>query len=188
MLAEKYQGRRLNSPNDLVIGRDQRIWFTDPDYGVAANDKEQPTNRVYRYDPRSDAMEAMADDFNKPNGITLSPDNSRLYVGDSETREIIAFDIKRNGDLTNRRILCRVDSRNFGPDGIDCDARGNLYAGSGDGVQIFSPDGKLLGRILTPGPATNTCFGGADGRTLFITTPTALYRIRLLVRGPGFAQ
>jgi gluconolactonase len=181
-LVDSYQGRKLNSPNDVVVKSDGTIWFTDPDYGLAGRPKEQDGNFVFRYDERSKTLTAVIKDFDKPNGLCFSPDESQLYVADSGTpRHIRVFPVNRDGTLGEGTLFCTIDKG--GPDGIRADEAGRIWSSSGDGVQIFSPDGRLVARILLPQAAANLAFGGPQGRTLYMTARTSLYAVETLVRG-----
>jgi gluconolactonase len=175
-LVDSFEGKKLNSPNDVVVKSDGTIWFTDPDYGLAGRTKEQPGNYVYRFDPKSKNTTPVVKDFDKPNGLCFSPDENRLYVADSGTpRHIRVFDVGRDGSLTQGRVFASIDKG--GPDGIRCDASGGVWSSSGDGAQIFSADGKLIGRILLPESAANLTFGGKDGHRVFLTARKSLYAV-----------
>ena len=177
-LVDSFEGKKLNSPNDVVVRSDGTVWFTDPDYGLAGRRKEQPGNFVYRYDPKTRRLDAVVRDFDKPNGLCFSPDEKRLYVADSGApRHIRVFDVSPDGSLSGGRVFCVID--NGGPDGIRSDTGGRIWSSAGDGVHIFAPDGSLLGKILVPESPANLTFGGPDGRTLFITARTSLYSIRV---------
>jgi gluconolactonase len=183
-LVDRFEGKRLNSPNDIVVKSDGTIWFTDPPYGLTGRiqEKELDKNHVFRLDPKSGALRSIAADFDRPNGICFSPDEKRLYVADSgRPRHIRVFDVGDGGALANGRVFCTIDSGV--PDGIRCDRDGRLWSSAGDGVHIFAPDGALIGKILAPEAPANLCFGGEDGKTLFITARTSLYAIRVGVTG-----
>jgi gluconolactonase len=181
-LVERFEGKKLNSPNDVVVKSDGTIWFTDPDYGIKSEEKEQPGNYVYRFDPVTKEIKSVATDFNKPNGLCFSVDEKKLYIADSGApKHIRVFDLQRDGTLANGKVFCTIDKG--GPDGIRCDEVGRIFSSSGDGAQIFASDGKLIGRILLPESAANLAFGGADGKTLFLTARKSLYSVPLLVRG-----
>ena len=123
-------------------------------------------------------------DFDMPNGLCFSPDEKRLYVADSgKPRHIRVFEVKEDGTLANGKIFCAIDKG--GPDGIRCDAAGRIWSSAGDGVHIFAPNGSLIGKILAPQSPANLCFGGADGKTLFITARTGLYSIQTLTTAAG---
>lgn len=182
VMAERYDGKKLNSPNDLAVKSDGTIWFTDPTYGITKEQKEQPNNHVFRLDPRTKELKAVADDFNMPNGIAFSSDEKKLYVADSGApHHIRAFDVKDDGTLANGAVFCVIDQG--APDGIRCDSEGRLFSSAKDGVHVFMPQGRLIGKILVPESPANLCFGGDDGKTLFITARTSLYAIKLLVTG-----
>jgi gluconolactonase len=188
-VVDRFEGKRLNSPNDVVVSSDGAIWFTDPDYGLPSDPetrqkvgKELPGEFVFRFDPRTKALRAVATDFAKPNGLCFSPDGSRLYVADSGApRHIRAFDAASDGSLRGGEVFAKIDKG--GPDGIRCDADGRVWSSAGDGVHVFSPRGELLGKILVPEAPANLAFGGADMRTLYITARKSLYAVPVLVRG-----
>jgi gluconolactonase len=181
-LVEAWEGKRLNSPNDAVVARDGAIYFTDPDYGLGGKPREIDGCWVFRLDPQTGSLRVLARDFDKPNGIALSPDGRRLYVADAgKPRHLRVFDLTADGGVENGREFARID--NGVPDGIRCDAAGRVWSSAGDGVQVFDPEGRLLGKILVPEPPANLCFGGEDGKVLFITARTSLYSIPVRVRG-----
>ena len=190
-VVDRFEGRRLNSPNDLVVKADGTLWFTDPEYGLKTNPatkqregKEQPGNFVYRHDPATSTTTAVVRDFVQPNGLAFSPDEKLLYVADSAApRHIRVFAVGADGRLDVGRVFCQLDKG--GPDGIRVDREGRVWSSSGDGVQIFQPDGRLVGRILLPESAANLCFGGPDGKTLYITARKSLYAVRTSVTGAG---
>jgi gluconolactonase len=185
----------FNSPNDVVVRSDGTIWFTDPSYGWLQGFRPRPLLRdaVHRYDPRTGGVIAMAESFDKPNGLCFSPDESILYLTDSganhepgsfepsRPHHIKAFDVLDGGRLAGERVFADVGP-GF-PDGIKVDAGGRVYASSFSGVQVFSPDGRLIGEIELPG-AVNFCFGGPERDVLFITADTAIYAAHLEAKGP----
>jgi gluconolactonase len=183
VLADAFNGKKLNSPNDLAIKSDGNIYFTDPDYGVPKDQKkEQEKNGVYRLDIKTGAVTMLADDFVKPNGIAFSPDEKKVYVADSGTpRHIRVFDVQADGSVANGKVFAALDKG--APDGIRCDADGRVWSSSGDGAQVFNPDGKLIGRVVLPEGGANLCFGGEDGKTLFVTARKSLYAVKTLVTG-----
>ena len=184
-LVERYEGKRFNSPNDIVVKSDGTIWFTDPTYGLGKREKEQATNNVYCFDPKTNGLHAVVTDFVQPNGLCFSPDEKKLYVADSghPPQHVRVFDVTADNTLANGRVFCEIDQGV--PDGIRCDRHGNLFSSADDGVHVFAPDGTRLGKILVPEPPANLCFGGAAGDDLYITARTSLYRIRLLTTGAG---
>ena len=131
---------------------------------------------MFRFDAKAGRISVLATNFVEPNGLCFSPDEKVLYVADSGApRHIRAFDVTADGTVTNSRVFCKIDAGV--PDGIRCDKQGRVWSSAGDGVQIFMPDGTLIGKILLPETAANLCFGGSNGRTLFITATTSLYAI-----------
>ena len=183
VLAERYEGKRLNSPNDVVVKSDGTIYFTDPPYGVEPEEQEQPCNGVYRIAPGG-RLELLLDDFDRPNGLAFSPDESVLYIGDSGRRHVRAFDVRPDGTLANSRIIADMDHPQPGsPDGMKVDMEGHLYVTGATGVWVFEPDGTHLGVIVTPERPANCAWGDADRQTLYITARTSLYRVRVKVPG-----
>lgn len=187
VLADKWMGKRFNSPNDLTIDRKNRVYFTDPRY-VGSEPREIDTESVYRIDPNGTVTQIIAD-VQKPNGIILSPDMKTLYLADnhpSKNRYLLAYPLNEDGTVGKKKIL-----HDFAPDrGIDgmaIDIKGNLYATAGKGktagVTIFNPDGKKIGFIPTPEDPSNCVFGGEDRKMLYITAGRSLYRIHLTIDG-----
>jgi len=175
-VVSEHNGKKLNSPNDVVVKSDGTIWFTDPTYGLGKDKKEQEGNFVFRFDPKIKKTMIVARDFNQPNGLCFSPDEKYLYIADSGApHHIRIFDVQKDGALANGKVFCVIDKGV--PDGIRCDNKGRVWSSAGDGVQIFAPDGSLIGKILVPEPPANLCFGGKDGKTLFITARSSLYAI-----------
>jgi gluconolactonase len=194
VLADSYQGKRLNSPNDVVVRSDESVWFTDPTYGILSDyegfrsEPEQPSRNVYRLDPQSGSLEAVVTDFRQPNGLAFSPDERRLYVADSASshdvdapRHIRVFDVADGRRLINGRVFCEID--NGLPDGFRVDRTGNVWTSAGDGVHCFSPEGQLLGKIKVPQVVANVAFGGTRRNRLFITATKSLYAVYLAVDG-----
>ena len=182
-LVANFAGRKFNSPNDVVIKSDGTVWFTDPDYGLAkAKDREMPGNYVFRIDPATGGGMVVGKDFDKPNGLCFSPDESKIYIADSgKPRHIRVFDLHKDGSLSPGKVFCSIEPG--GPDGIRCDADGRVWSSAGDGVHVFATDGSLIGKILVPETPANLTFGGRDGKTLFITARKSLYSISTLVTG-----
>ncbi|WP_417247833.1 SMP-30/gluconolactonase/LRE family protein [Celeribacter sp.] len=185
VLANSYEGKRLNSPNDVVVSSDGAVWFTDPTYGILSNfegfraEREQSANHVFRLDPVSGELRAVVSDFVQPNGLVFSPDETRLYIAESGSSHddsvppvIRQFDVD-GARLIDRGVFATLDCGL--PDGMRVDTQGNLWSSAGDGVHCFTPDGTLLGKILVPETVANLCFGGADGHRLFITATTSVY-------------
>jgi gluconolactonase len=187
-LADRYEGKKLNSPNDLVVKSDGSIYFTDPSYGVTKDREELGFYGVYRL--ASDGkLTLLVKDLVLPNGIAFSPDEQKLYVNNSEAGYIAVFDVKPDGTVTNERLFADLKDASQGgvPDGLKVDLEGNVYSTGPGGVWILSPDGKVLGKISVPETATNVAWGESDRKTLYITANTSLYRIRLKIAGvrPG---
>ncbi len=200
LLVNQYLGKRLNSPNDLVVKRDGTIWFTDPSYGILSNregykaEREQAGHFVYCWRPSTRQLTALTESvplsiLEDPNGLAFSPDESILYVSDtsaarytdgSGNHHITAFDVRQKAGayvLTNPRIFAVIEPGL--PDGFRVDATGNLYTSSLDSVQVYSPSGVLLRKISVPEKIGNLCFGGKDGRDMYIAASTSLYRYRM---------
>ncbi len=193
VIADSYQGKRLNSPNDVVVHSDGSVWFTDPTYGILTDYEgykaypEQSARNVFRCDPATGVLQSVADDFIQPNGLAFSPDESRLYVADSGAshndslpRHIRVFDVAGRR-LTGGREFAVIDKGV--PDGIRVDTGGNLWSSAADGVHCFAPDGTRLGKVLVPEPVANLCFGGPRRNRLFITATSSLYAVYLTVTG-----
>ncbi len=184
-----FEGKKFNSPNDVVVKSDGTLYFTDPDYGLKTNPatkqkegKEQPGNYVYRHEPTTGRTTALIRDFSHPNGLAFSPDEQTLYIADSGApKHLRRFDVAADGTLSGGQVFCKIDVG--GPDGIRVDAAGRVWSSAGDGVHLFAPDGKLIGKILVPEGPANLCFGGADGKTLFITARKSLYAVKVSVTG-----
>ena len=184
-LAATYQGRLLNSPNDVAVKRDGTIWFTDPPYGIKPEQKQQDAHYVFRLDPGSEEPVAVASDFGMPNGLCFSPDQAQLYVADSDTaiHHVRRFDVGGDNRLSGGEVFAVIEPGV--PDGMRVDIDGHLFCTAGNGVQVFDPQGRLLGIIHTPAPASNCAFGGDGMRTLFITARTEVWAAELAVRGIG---
>lgn len=192
-LADRYDGKRLNSPNDVVIKSDGTIYFTDPPYGieppygVESELREQPCNGVYRI--RDGEIELLLADFVRPNGLAFSPDETLLYIGDSRRRHVRALNVLPDGTLGSSRVIADMDHPQPGsPDGMKVDTEGHLYVAGATGVWVFEPDGTHLGVIVTPERPANCAWGDADGKTLYITARTSLYRVRVQVPGRPAGQ
>jgi gluconolactonase len=191
VLASHYGDRELNSPNDVIVGRDGAIWFTDPPGGRTATfgierPRELAFQGVFRLDPGG-ALTLVADDFDVPNGLCLSPDESVLYVNDTNRAEIRAFDMGTDGTASRDRVFAdgvatgvRADGW---LDGMKCDEHGNVWATAPHGVWILDASGRHLGTLRTPEPALNLHWGGDDWSTLFITCLTSLHRIATRTTG-----
>ena len=193
VLACAYQGKRLNSPNDVIVKSDGSVWFTDPDYGILSDyeggraDSEIGHCNVYCVTPQNGEVALVADDFVKPNGLAFSPDESRIYIADSASshienapHHIRVFDVA-GGKLCHGREF--VEIQQGVPDGMRVDEHGNIWTSALDGVHCYSPDGELLGKILLPEVVANLTFGGLHRNRLFITANASLYSLYVAVRG-----
>jgi gluconolactonase len=184
-VVECWSGKRLNSPNDIVCRSDGLIYFTDPPYGVQPEDREIPFQGVYRLDRAGD-VQPVADDFEKPNGLALAPDERTLYVCDTGRYHVRAFDVEPDGTLRagSSRVAVTVDpGQPGGPDGMKVDRDGRLYVAVALGVWVFEPGGKLLGIIALPKRPSNLAWCGVNGRALAITAVDSVYRVELNVSG-----
>ena len=186
-VVDRYQEKRLNSPNDLVFHADGSLYFTDPPYGLPRQDedpaKELPFNGVYRF--ADGKLQLIIDDLHRPNGLAFSPDYKTLYVANSERPKMwMRYDVAADGTVRNGRVFAHVDhSQEAGvPDGMKIDALGNMYAAGPGGVWVYSSAGAHLGTIKTPETPAN-CAWGDDRKSLYITAVTGLYRVRLAVPG-----
>lgn len=182
-LAERYNGKRLNSPNDIVVRSDGVVYFTDPPYGITPEKQEQPVNGVYAIWPDG-TLRLVADDFERPNGLAFSPDESLLYIDDSARRHVRVLDLRADGTLHRSRLFADMDHPQPGsPDGMKVDEQGHVYVCGATGVWVFEPDGEHLGVIVTPERPANCAWGDADRRSLYITARTSVYRVRTTVPG-----
>jgi len=185
VLAESYDGRRLNSPNDVVVARNGAIYFTDPPYGL--NDKQEgkelPYQGVYRLGVRG-KLTLLDDTFDRPNGLAFSPDEARLYVDDTARRHIRVFDVRGDGSICNGRVFAELKGAKRGnPDGMKVDVQGNVLCTGSGGVWVIDPSGEPLGVVETPEVSSNVAWGDADFKTLYITAQTSVYRVRTATGG-----
>jgi sugar lactone lactonase YvrE len=189
-IAERYQGKRLNSPNDVVVKSDGSVYFTDPPYGLPRQKegKELDYNGVFRLTPDG-ALTLLDDSFVRPNGLAFSPDEKTLYVDDTAEMHIRAFDVLPDGTLANGRVFAELRDPGVdgAPDGMKVDVLGNVFCTGPGGIWVLSPEGQTLGRIEVPEVPANLAWGDADGKTLYITARTGLYRMRVKTGGnlPG---
>ena len=184
-LVERYEGKRLNRPNDVVCKSDGSLWFTDPDLRVPFAERELPYAGVYRITP--DGVTTLMADCEYPNGLAFSPDERTLYVANTRwTQYIHRFELDATGKVLRRSIFAEMasdDDKNGVPDGMKVDVEGRLYCTGPGGTWVFAPDGQRLGIIQTPEVPANICFGGPDLRTLFLTARTSIYTLRVNVPG-----
>lgn len=194
VIADRHDGKRFNSPNDVVERSDGSIWFTDPAYGIESDyegyqaEPEQDGEHVYRVDPSTGRCVRVADDFACPNGLAFSLDEQTLYIVDSGgtryasgERHIRAFDVASDGSLLGGAVFATCETGVF--DGLRMDNQGRLWVSAGDGVHCYHPDGTLLGKILVPERVSNLCFGGPKLNRLFITASRSVYTVLLATSG-----
>ena len=187
VLADHYEGKRLNSPNDLVYKADGALYFTDPPFGLRKRDedpkKELPFNGVFLL--KDDKLQLLDKTFSGPNGIALAPGEKYLYVDDSAKKLIMRFDVQTNDNVANGKTFIDMNSDQAPgvPDGMKIDQKGNVYCTGPGGVWILSPEGKHLGTVKLPEIPANLAFGNSDGKTLYLTARTGLYRIQMKVAG-----
>ena len=195
VLADHWQGKRLNSPNDAVVKSDGSVWFTDPSYGILSDYEGAPAEseigacHVYRIDPASGAIDRVADDFVKPNGLAFSPDESLLYIADTGAshdpgapRHIRRFKLSADGRaLSGGEVFAVCGNGLF--DGFRVDTAGRLWSSADDGVHVYTPDGRLIGKVLIPETVANVCFGGPKRNRLYICATSSLYAVYLKANG-----
>ncbi|MEA2779447.1 MAG: gluconolactonase [Rhodospirillaceae bacterium] len=193
-IADRHDGKRLNSPNDVIVQSDGSIWFTDPSYGIDSDyegdksEREQKRCHVFRVDPASGKLHVVADDFVQPNGLAFSPDERILYIVDTGRTHvkngpahIRKFEVGDKGKLVDRGLFADCTAGLF--DGLRVDTEGRIWTSAADGVHCYAPDGTLIGKIHVPEVVANVCFGGAKRNYLYICGTTSLYGIRLAVNG-----
>jgi gluconolactonase len=179
VLAEKFEGKRLNAPNDIVVRKDGHVYFTDPAFGAQADSRDLDFYGIFHITPRGQ-LNLVAKTPGRPNGAALSPNGRLLYVADSDERVLRVFDVASNGTASNGRVL--VSGINGPPDGIRTDEKGNIWV-TCNNVSVFSPEGKLVGKIDFPETPRNLTFGDQDFQTLYVTALKSVYRVRLNVKG-----
>ena len=193
-LADRWQGKRLNSPNDVVVRSDGSIWFTDPAYGIESDyegdkaESEIGACNVYRIDPASGAVEAVITDMVRPNGLAFSLDEKQLYVVDTgrthgadNPAHMRVFDVDAKGKVSGGRVFADCTAGLF--DGFRLDDAGRIWTSAADGIHCYDPDGTLIGKVLVPEVTANCVFGGAKRNVLYICGTTSLYAVRLMVNG-----
>ena len=187
VLTDRFEGKRLNSPNDLVERSDGSIWFTDPSYGIDSDYEghkavsEIGACNVYRADPSSGETTVVADDFVRPNGLAFSADERHLYIADTREKHIRRFDVEGQDRLAGGEVFATCDAGSF--DGIRLDDAGRIWAAAHDGLHCFAPDGTLLGKLHVPEIVSNLTFGGPKRNDLFITATSSVYSLRLNLCG-----
>jgi gluconolactonase len=185
VLADRYEGKRLNSPNDVIVGPDAALYFTDPTLDLVAGEKQEiPFQGVYRLDA-SGNLRLLTRDLTQPNGLAFSPDGKKLYIDDSEQRNIRVYDVSADGSLSNGRIFGdeHGEKHEGVPDGMKVDEKGNLFVTGLKGIWIWDADGNHLGTIAMPEQPANLAWGDADYSTLYITATTSVYRLKTKTRG-----
>ena len=184
VLADEWEGRKLNCPNDVVIRQDGNIYFSDPYWGFPTGSvQELSFKAVFRVDP-SGQLFVEATDFGVPNGVALSPDQNTLYVADTPRKKLHAFDVGDHGSLTGQRLFAELESDEKGPvDGMKVDEQGNIWTTGPGGMWVFGSEGKHLGIIRPPDLPRNCAWGDEDYRSLYMATPKSVYRLRTRVRG-----
>lgn len=189
VLASHYQGRELNSPNDVVVKSDGAIYFTDPVFGRREffglpREQELDFQGVYRIAPEDGSLRLLIDDFEQPNGLCFSLDESRLFINDTPRKHIRVFDVQPDGGISGGRLWAEVTGEGEGvPDGLKCDSQGNIYCTGPGGIHVFDAEAHCLGVILMPEKTANFTWGEDDMKTLFATSSTSLYRLRVKVPG-----
>ncbi|MDA1036048.1 MAG: SMP-30/gluconolactonase/LRE family protein [Chloroflexi bacterium] len=189
VLASRFETRRLSSPNDVVVSSDDTVYFTDPPFGLTnqSRDKQLPFNGVFKVGPDGNDLTLLVDDLERPNGLAFSPDGKTLYIADTMPKIINAYPVNADGTLGAGKLFCETPAaegeQGPGPDGFKVDIEGNVYTSGPAGLWIFSPDGTLLGRIRTAEIPANVAWGDADWKSLYITSRTGLYRMRVNVPG-----
>jgi gluconolactonase len=179
VLADRWEGKRLNAPNDIVVRKDGQVYFTDPAFGKESDARELDFFGVYHIAPKGQ-LELIAKPKGRPNGVAISPDGKVLYVNNTDERNVRAYDLDRNGKVTNDRVL--ISGIEGAPDGLKVDEKGNLYVAA-KAIAVYSRDGKLLGKIEIAETPSNCAFGDADLETLYVTARTTVYKVRLNVKG-----
>jgi len=190
VLADKYEGKKFNSPNDIILGPDGALYFTDPTLDLVKGEKQEiPFQGVYRLGSDG-SVRLLTKDLVQPNGLAFSPDGKRLYIDDTKQREIRVYDVAVNGELKNGKLFGKEEGRGGVPDGMRVDVKGNVFVTGPGGIWVWDPDGRHLGTIMMPETTANLNWGDADYRTLYITAKTSVYRLKTKTRGfvPGKNQ
>ncbi len=183
VLADKFEGKKFNSPDDVIVRSDGSIYFTDPSFGLKDSDRQLAFDGVYRISPAG-KVELLAKDFAKPNGLAFSPDEKRLYINDLIRHQIRVFDVSPTGSLSNDRQFAVLFGEQDGlANGMKVDVKGNVWCTAPGGIQVFAASGKFLGKIYQREIINNFCFGGPDKKTLFIVTARQLFKLPVKVAG-----
>jgi len=190
VLADKYEGKKLNSPNDIILGPDGALYFTDPTLDLVKGEKQElPFQGVFRL-ANDGSLRLLTSDMVQPNGLAFSPDGKRLYIDDTKQHEIRVYDVAANGELKNGRLFGKEEGRGGVPDGMRVDVKGNVFVTGPGGIWVWDPDGSHLGTVMMPESTANFNWGDADSRTLYITARTSVYRLKTKTTGfvPGKAK
>ena len=190
-LVDKYNGKKLNSPNDVCVKSDDTIWFTDPPYGILSDYEGYPGNQeydgcyVFRYNPKKNILDAIHKDLERPNGIAFSIDEKKIYIADSDEkiRSLYVFDVEEN-KISNKKLV--YDFKPFFSDGFRLDKDGNIWTSAGKGIKCFNPNNELIGQLLLPELVSNLEFGGKEGNILYVTATSSLYSLEINQIGAKF--
>ncbi len=185
VLVDSYDGKKFNSPNDVVVKSDSTIWFTDPPYGILSDyegykgDQEYDGCYVFKYNPNNNRLDVVTKELDRPNGIAFSHDEKKLYIADTgeNIKHLYVFDLDDNDNLINKKLV--YDFKPFFSDGFRCDQNGNIWTSAGKGIKCFNPDGKIIGQLLVPELVSNLEFGGKEGNILYVTATSSLYSMEL---------
>ena len=192
-LIDNFEGKKLNSPNDVCVKSDGTIWFTDPPYGILSDYEGYPGNQeyegcyVFKFDPLNKKLEVLIKNLIRPNGIAFSKDEKKIYIADSaeNVRSLYVFDVEDNG-ISNQKLV--YDFKPFFSDGFRCDKDGNVWTSAGKAIKCFNPKSELIGQLIVPELVSNLEFGGTEGNILYITATTSLYSIELNQQGARFYE
>jgi gluconolactonase len=190
VLADRYEGKKFNSPNDVVLGPDGALYFTDPTLDLVKGEKQEiPFQGVYRL-ASDGTVRLLIRDLQQPNGLAFSPDGKRFYVDDTQQRDIHVYDVGANGNVTNGRLFGKEEGNGGVPDGMKVDVKGNLFVTGPSGIWVWDPEGHHIGTVVVPETPANLAWGDADYQTLYLTAKTSVYRLRTKTRGfvPGAAS
>ena len=183
VLADKFEGKRLNHPDDVIVRSDGTIYFTDPSFALSAADKALPFDGVYRISTDG-KLTLLLKNYSRPNGLAFSPDEKRLYVNDTFRRLIFSYDVSPQGELSNEHLFAILTGDLAGlPNGMKTDIEGNVYCTGPGGIQVFQPDGKYMGLIYMKEVVSNFCFGDSDRKTLYITAGPSVFKLRVKIAG-----